>query len=351
MTTLAAARTLVFDERFRFDTFVVGDGTREAAEAARLVAESPGARWNPLIVRAGAGQGKSHLLGAVASRARELHPGRRMLALSADEYPMPPLGDAAIVLVDDVRAGLEPTRAAALRDLVDAALAAGAQVVIAEAGTAVSREEATAWVARSARARLVRLTAPDAEVRLAIVRQAAAARSLTLAPDVLASVADEPVDSVRELLGRLGRAGTAPATERFSLGDDGDFASFLDEVAREVAAYAEPWRVRLGEASARWRAEGHDVEVLERALRESAAPDVDALLAEFERGIARQQEERAAAEREAAARDAARVAARVAAEQAARRATPAPTTPPVVNAEGWVLDWPDVRDLLVEAYR
>jgi chromosomal replication initiator protein len=381
VSSLSAARALVFDERFRFDTFVVGPATREAVDAARVVAESPGSRWNPLIVRGGAGLGKSHLLGAVASRVRELHPGRRVVALSAAEHVPANAGDAAVVLVDDVRAGLDATRAAALRALVDAALAAGAQVVIAEEGSAISREEASAWVAHSPRARLVRLGAPDGEVRHAIVRQAAAARSLSIAPDVLAGVAHEPVSSVRELLGRLGRVGTAAEPVRdasaFSFGDDGDFASFLEEVTREVAAYAEPWRVRLGEAAGRWRAEGYEVEVLERALRLAAAPDVDALLGTFAQAVGRLK----ALACDAAAHDAARAddavfrdpariaeattlvaalaneaaerdeAVRAAAERAVRRATPAPNAIPDVTPEGWVIEWPDVRDLLVEAWR
>jgi len=348
---LAAARTLVFDARFRFDTFVIGDATRDAVEAARAAAETPNARWNPLVVRGGAGQGKSHLLGAVASRARELRPTQRVVALSAADGA-PPLGAPSVVLIDDVRPGLDGARAAELCTLVDAALAAGAQVVIAEERSGVSRDEATEWVSRYPRARLVRLGAPDEVVRLEIVRNAAANRSLALDADVLAAVARDAADSVRDLLGRLTRATTAPPTlsaDVFSLGEDGDFASFLDEVAREVAAYAEPWRVRVGEAASRWRGDGHDVEMLERALREPTAPDVDALLAAFEAEIAqtreaarvaarRAEEERLAVERAEAAR-------------AVRRSTPAPSARPTVDAEGWVLEWPEVRDLLVEAYR
>ena len=62
---------------------------------------------------------------------------------------------------------------------------------------------------------------------------------------------------------------------------DDDFASFLAEVAREVEAHVDPWRVRLGAVVARWQAEGVRTDVLERALRLPAAPDVDGLLATF----------------------------------------------------------------------
>ena len=83
MVVLPGARLVGFDERFRFDTFVVGMTTRDAADAARAAAESPGSEPASLVI-AGPGLGKSHLLGAVASRARELRPGCRVVAFSAD---------------------------------------------------------------------------------------------------------------------------------------------------------------------------------------------------------------------------------------------------------------------------
>lgn len=378
MTSLAAAHALVFDERFRFDTFVAGASTRDAVEAARVVAESPGARWNPLIVRGAAGAGKSHLLGAIARRARELTPSLRVVALSAanaDAVRAATRDPGALLLVDDVRGAADAATASELRALVDAALAAGCQVVIAEDGAAaVSREEAGAWVSHCPRARLVRLGAPDGESRAAIVRNAASARGLLLADDVLASLAADPVPSVRELLGRLSRVAAAPASAPAAALDfDSDFASFLDEVAREVAAHVEPWRLQLGEAASRWRAEGIVVDVLERALKLPAAPDVDALLATFDGVVARLRDlARAAAAHDAALadddafRDPARLAeaeaivrrASEAAEaraRAARRVTPAAAAPAaprvLVDAESWVLEWPDVADLVIEAWR
>ena len=145
---------------------------------------------------------------------------------------------------------------------------------------------------------------------------------------------------------------------------DDDFASFLAEVAREVEAHVDPWRVRLGEIVARWQGEGVRTDVLERALRLPAQPDVDGLLATFAAavGLLRTLEREARAVDPAlVAHDAFRDPARLGEAQAlvarARRgpAAPAATTATAAPAleldpETFVVDWPDVGALLVEAY-
>ncbi len=61
------------DGRFRFDNFVVGAANRLAAAAAHAVAESPGAVYNPLFLYSGSGLGKTHLMGAIAAHAVQVH--------------------------------------------------------------------------------------------------------------------------------------------------------------------------------------------------------------------------------------------------------------------------------------
>ncbi|MBW8839358.1 MAG: ATP-binding protein, partial [Gemmatimonadetes bacterium] len=57
------------DPRHRFDNFIVGSANRLAVAAARAVAESPGAVYNPLFIYSGSGLGKTHLIGAIGNHA------------------------------------------------------------------------------------------------------------------------------------------------------------------------------------------------------------------------------------------------------------------------------------------
>ena len=51
----------------RFEAFVVGTANRTAVTAGRAVANAPGAAYNPLLIYARPGMGKTHLLGAIAN--------------------------------------------------------------------------------------------------------------------------------------------------------------------------------------------------------------------------------------------------------------------------------------------
>ncbi len=74
------------DDRFRFDSFVVGKPNHLAHAAARRVAEGGETTFNPLFLYGGVGLGKTHLMHAIAWELTEKQPGMNVLYLSAEQF-------------------------------------------------------------------------------------------------------------------------------------------------------------------------------------------------------------------------------------------------------------------------
>ena len=73
-------------ERYTFERFVVGSTNRFAFTAARKVAEEPGGAYNPLFIYGQSGLGKTHLLHAIANRVRRDRPGCRILYVQSEDF-------------------------------------------------------------------------------------------------------------------------------------------------------------------------------------------------------------------------------------------------------------------------
>ena len=73
-------------ERYTFERFVVGSTNRFAYTAARKVAEEPGGAYNPLFIYGQSGLGKTHLLHAIANQVRKDKPGFRILYVQSEVF-------------------------------------------------------------------------------------------------------------------------------------------------------------------------------------------------------------------------------------------------------------------------
>ena len=75
------------NERYTFDSFVIGEGNRFAHAAAYSVAKSPGkTQFNPLVIYGGVGLGKTHLLQAIGHYALSQESDLRIAYVPSEKF-------------------------------------------------------------------------------------------------------------------------------------------------------------------------------------------------------------------------------------------------------------------------
>jgi chromosomal replication initiator protein len=331
--------TAELNPQLRFDGLVVGTANRLAVTAARAVAESPGAVYNPLFVYARPGLGKTHLLMAIGQAAREIDPRLAVEYLTLDEFVesfhaaiAAGQGDAyrrrfldyGLLLLDDVQfLSQRREMQAELLRVVDAMQAVGRQIVLTSDRPPAEIEALDERLIRRFGGGLViDVAAPDYETRVAILRRRAEARKAAFGPGVLEAVAELEIDNVRELLGALnklvalqavsdepltpgeargtvagttrprdaGRAAAAAPVPAPAESVIDEFADFLQEVSASVTQQVESWRSRVAEAVMRWSGEGFRTARIEALLEREASGDPDAALAAYEKDAERLRE-------------------------------------------------------------
>jgi len=74
------------NDKYTFDTFVIGTSNRFAHAAAVAVAEQPAKAYNPLFIYGGSGLGKTHLLHAIGHYTKTLFKGTHVRYISSEEF-------------------------------------------------------------------------------------------------------------------------------------------------------------------------------------------------------------------------------------------------------------------------
>jgi chromosomal replication initiator protein len=74
------------DRRYNFDKFVVGQTNQFAHAAARMVADSPASKYNPLFIYGGVGLGKTHLLHAIGHEIHRQHPDWNITVVTCEQF-------------------------------------------------------------------------------------------------------------------------------------------------------------------------------------------------------------------------------------------------------------------------
>ncbi len=219
--TAAPVATTPLNERYTFQTFVIGKSNELAAAAAHAIAEAPGKTYNPLFIYGATGLGKTHLMQAIAHAVLQKNPGTRLQYFGAEQFindviesiharTMPEFrrryrNDVDLLLVDDVHflEGKEMTQEEFFHTF-NALFEAHKQIVLTSdrppkeipglEDRLISRFE---W------GMVADIGHPDLEHRIAILRKKAEQDhlELTIPDDVLRFIAEHIRSSVRELEG------------------------------------------------------------------------------------------------------------------------------------------------------
>ena len=74
------------NNKFTFDSFVVGPSNEFIYAAAKAVAERPGESYNPLFIHGGTGLGKTHILMAIANYLKLYKPSLKVLYATCEQF-------------------------------------------------------------------------------------------------------------------------------------------------------------------------------------------------------------------------------------------------------------------------
>jgi chromosomal replication initiator protein len=222
----AGRRANALQERFTFETFVVGPSNEFAHAVARRVASWTDGHFNPVVFHGPYGFGKTHLLQALAWEAMKTAPRRKVAYLTAERFLSSfvqavmerrmaafkdELRSADLLLIDDVQfIGGKPSTQEELFHTLAALMEDGRRVVFSADRPPSALAELDARLRSHLSAGLVCGVEPaDRTLRLGILDRKAQALcrrqgfAASLRPEVAAFLADRFTDSVRELEGAL----------------------------------------------------------------------------------------------------------------------------------------------------
>lgn len=74
------------NDRFTFESYVVGQTNRLAVAGAKAVAAEPGTKYNPLFIYGASGLGKTHLLHSIAREILKKNPRYPLVYISAQQF-------------------------------------------------------------------------------------------------------------------------------------------------------------------------------------------------------------------------------------------------------------------------
>ncbi|HES59899.1 MAG: chromosomal replication initiator protein DnaA [Calditrichaceae bacterium] len=209
------------NDRYLFESFIVGDSNNFAYAASRAVADSPGkTNYNPLIIYGGTGLGKTHLVQAIGNHVKLRKPSAKVFYASSETFTSHFITaiqqnkvsefsafyrSCDILLIDDIQffSNKGKTQEEFFHTFNDLHQN-GKQIILTSdrpVNELVTLEER--MISRFKWGLVVDIQPPEFETRLAILRHKCEESDLSIPGEILEYLAANLTDNVRELEGAL----------------------------------------------------------------------------------------------------------------------------------------------------
>jgi chromosomal replication initiator protein len=203
---------------YTFDNFIVGDSNRHAHAACYAVAKNPAFLYNPLFLYGNTGLGKTHLLNAIKNEIRKLYPSYRVVYVSCEEFTndfiehlknkttaefKEKYRTADVLLIDDIQfiSGKDQTQTEFFHTF-NALYEDKKQIIIASDRPPKEIPQLEERLrSRFESGLMTDIIVPEYELKVAVLKQKAAAYSITIPDDVLFFIASKIKNNIRQLDG------------------------------------------------------------------------------------------------------------------------------------------------------
>jgi len=218
-TYRSSPQKFTLNEKYTFDSFIVGASNELAYAACQSIVTNPGTKYNPLFLYGGVGLGKTHLMQAVGNGIKENRPDAKIVYISTETFVSEFLDsirfkkqgfadkyrNADVLIVDDIQfiAGKEKTQEEFFHTF-NALHQANKQIIL----SSDKSPKAIPTLEERLRSRFewgmaIDIQAPDFETRQAILQAKAQALGVNLSPIVVEYLAKNIQTNIRELEGAL----------------------------------------------------------------------------------------------------------------------------------------------------
>ena len=208
------------NDKYTFDTFVIGTSNRFAHAAAVAVAEQPAKAYNPLFIYGGSGLGKTHLLHAIGHYTKTLFKGTHVRYISSEEFTNEFINsirddkaanfqrryrDIDVLLVDDIQflSGKVQTQEEIFHTFNTLHNANKQIVITSDLPPKQLPDFEDRMRSRFEWGLITDVQPPDLETRIAILRKKSTQERLVAPPEVLEYIASKISTNIRELEGAL----------------------------------------------------------------------------------------------------------------------------------------------------